>query len=82
MNYKKLLIEYYRQKDNEFLINNIKNIIHFILLKEDFKYKNITDIIEKYKSQFSIKLICFSITLLINNKILKIIKLNDSYLYY
>jgi hypothetical protein len=81
MNYKQISIEYYRRRDNDFLINNIKNIINFILLIDDYRYKNISEIIDKYKSQFSIKLICFTLTLLFNNKILKIVNLNNSYIY-
>lgn len=82
INRKQIFIEYYRRKDNDFLIDNIKNIIDFVLLIDDYKYKTISEIIAKYNTQFSTKLICFSLTLLFNNKILRIVNLNNSYIYY
>lgn len=82
MNSRQILIDYYKYKDNEYLINNIDNIINFILLIDDFKYKSLTEIINKYKYWFSPKLICFTITLLYNKKLLNIVIFNNTCIYY
>lgn len=82
MKYKKKLIEYYKLQDNAYLINNINDILQFVLLIDDFRYKNISQIINKYNHKYSTRLICFVITLLFNSKLLNIIILNNLCVYY